>query len=285
MRRALLAAFVAALLSAGPAEAWTWPVAGPVLQPFAYDPAHPYAAGQHRGIDIGADAGEAVVAPAAGTVTFAGSVPTSGRSLTIATADGYAVTLTHLGSLTVAEGASVAEGEAVAAAGSSGTSELPRTYLHFGIRLAAQPEGYLDPLRFLRPAAEAPPQPPAPAEHVASAPAPASAPAAAPAPTPPPPTPVAVATPAPAPAGTPAPTEAPAPSASAEATSASPPVADSSGDGTGSDGLDVVPGTVAQTPLPRPRRVRGAAPPPRTVRTSPVLEPAPALPDVRPPGP
>ena len=29
---------------------------GPVVQPFSYDEAHPYAAGQHRGIDIGADA-------------------------------------------------------------------------------------------------------------------------------------------------------------------------------------------------------------------------------------
>ena len=29
---------------------------GPVLQPFSYDEAHPYAAGQHRGIDIGAAA-------------------------------------------------------------------------------------------------------------------------------------------------------------------------------------------------------------------------------------
>ena len=40
---------------------------GPVLHPFAYDEAHPYAAGQHRGVDIGADtAGETVVAPADG---------------------------------------------------------------------------------------------------------------------------------------------------------------------------------------------------------------------------
>ena len=79
---------------------------GPVLQPFAYDEAHPYAAGQHRGIDIGAaGAGETVVAPAAGTVSFAGTVPTSGKSVTIETADGYSVTLTHLGSIRVANGA------------------------------------------------------------------------------------------------------------------------------------------------------------------------------------
>jgi hypothetical protein len=38
------------------AQAWSWPVQGPVVQPFVYDEAHPYASGQHRGIDIGADA-------------------------------------------------------------------------------------------------------------------------------------------------------------------------------------------------------------------------------------
>ena len=62
------------------------PPTGPVLQPFVFDPAHPYAAGQHRGLEIGADAGATVVAPAAGVVTFAGTVPTSGKSVTIETA-------------------------------------------------------------------------------------------------------------------------------------------------------------------------------------------------------
>src|SRR5690349_1992771 len=81
------------------ANAWSWPVQGPVVAPFAYDAAHPYASGQHRGIDIGADAaGKSVVAPASGTVSFAGTEPTSGTSVTIETTDGYSVTLTHLGS-------------------------------------------------------------------------------------------------------------------------------------------------------------------------------------------
>ncbi len=77
---------------------------GPVVQAFAYDETHPYASGQHRGIDIGADAvGETVSAPAAGRVSFAGTVPTSGKSVTIETPDGYSVTLTHLGSPAMAE--------------------------------------------------------------------------------------------------------------------------------------------------------------------------------------
>src|SRR3954470_8789078 len=93
------------------AAAWTWPVAGPVLTPFSFDAAHPYAGGQHRGIDIGAAAGAGVGAPVAGTVTFAGTVPTSGKTLSLLTADALAVTLTHLGSLAVAKGAVVAEGD------------------------------------------------------------------------------------------------------------------------------------------------------------------------------
>ena len=45
--------------------------------------------------------------------------PTSGRSLTIETAAGLAVTLTHLGTIAVAKGATVAEGDVVAARKSS----------------------------------------------------------------------------------------------------------------------------------------------------------------------
>src|SRR6266567_112295 len=55
--RLLIAAAAAALIVPASALGWTWPVAGPVLIGFSFDPAHPYAAGQHRGIDIGAPAG------------------------------------------------------------------------------------------------------------------------------------------------------------------------------------------------------------------------------------
>jgi hypothetical protein len=134
------------------AYAWSWPVQGKVLQPFSYDEAHPYASGQHRGIDIGADAaGETVVAPAAGTVSFAGTVPTNGESVTIQTADGYSATLTHLGSIVVAKGASVSEGEAVGTIGPSGTPEVDAPYLHLGVRRTTDPNGYVDPLGLLPP--------------------------------------------------------------------------------------------------------------------------------------
>lgn len=177
LRRLVPLVFVA-LAWTPAAYAWSWPAQGPVLRPFSFDPSHPYVAGQHRGIDVGAPAGANVVAPADGTVTFAGSVPTSGTSLTILTADGYAVTLTHLGTLAVERGASVAEGDVVGAVGPSGTPELDVPYVHLGVRTSSDPNGYLDPLSLLP--AIAPPSPPA----ASGAPADSSAPPveAAPAP-------------------------------------------------------------------------------------------------------
>jgi hypothetical protein len=157
MRRLLLAAVLAALLLAPIAHAWTWPASGPVLQAFLFDPAHPYVGGQHRGIAIGAEPGAPVLAAAAGTVTFAGSVPTSGKSVTITTADGYAVTLTHLGSIAVKKGAAVAEGDGVGTIGATGDADVPQAYVHLGIRVAAQPQGYLDPVTFLPVRVAAPP--------------------------------------------------------------------------------------------------------------------------------
>src|SRR5919197_3285691 len=148
MRRLALVVLLS-LLVAPSAGAWTWPVRGPVLETFSFDPAQPYAAGQRRGIAIGAEAGAPVRAPAAGVVTFAGTVPTSGKTLTIQTDGGLAVTLTHLGSVAIARGAPVEEGAVVGAVGPSGTAEFDVPYVHLGIRRADDDQGYLDPLRFL----------------------------------------------------------------------------------------------------------------------------------------
>jgi hypothetical protein len=169
------------------AHAWTWPVRGPVLETFSFDPAHPYAAGQHRGIAIGGDGGNPVLAPAPGVVSFAGSVPTNGLTVTIQTGDGLAVSLTHLGSVSVERNARVVEGAAVGTVGPSGTAEFPVPYVHLGIRTASNDQGYLDPLGFLpalpAPAPQAAPGPPPeaapePAPQAAGEPAPQAAPAA-----------------------------------------------------------------------------------------------------------
>ena len=148
MRRVLLVAVVAAIASlivVPVAAGWAWPADGPVLRPFALA-GDEYEAGQHRGIDIGAAVGEPVRAPAAGTVSFAGPVPAGGRAVTIQTADGYAVTLLQLGAVAVARGASVAEGEVVGQVGESEDAVTTAPHVHLGIRVAAEPNGYVDPL-------------------------------------------------------------------------------------------------------------------------------------------
>src|SRR5919108_2633793 len=129
MRNVFLAGLAAALVlaCAPPASAWTWPVDGPVLRPFAFGN-DPYAGGQHRGVDIGASPDAPVLAPASGQVTFAGSLPRYGETVTIRTVDGYAVTLLHLGALVVSRGASVEEGQPIARVATAGDAEHPEPY-------------------------------------------------------------------------------------------------------------------------------------------------------------
>src|SRR4249920_968867 len=142
MRLLVAVAAVAALLDPAPALGWSWPVTGPVLTFFAFDSSHPYAAGQHRGVDIGASDGAEVVAPVTGSISFAGTVPAQGKTITIQTADGYSVTLVHLGSYSVRRGASVSEGDVVGAVGASGAPELAGASVHLGVRRTAEPQGY-----------------------------------------------------------------------------------------------------------------------------------------------
>ena len=156
-------AALAALALSAPAGAWTWPADGTVLRPFALG-SDPYAGGQHRGVDVAGPEGAAIRAPAAGTVTFAGSLPTHGRGVTIQTADGFAVTLVHLGAIAVEKGASVDEGSSIGTMGWSGTPEHAVPSVHLGIRRASDADAYVDPLGLLPPRAAPVPAPtPAPA--------------------------------------------------------------------------------------------------------------------------
>jgi peptidase M23-like protein len=178
MRRLLLV-LIAMLAIAPTAHAWTWPADGGVLAPFSFDPGNPYAAGQHRGIDVAGGSAAPVLAPAAGVVSFAGTVPGSGKSITIETADGWSVTLTHLGQLGVKKDAAVAEGDPVGVLADGSGGDEP--YVQLGIRRTADPQGYVDPLGFL-PARQAPPAaapvPAAASDAAAAAPAVVAAPAA-----------------------------------------------------------------------------------------------------------
>jgi hypothetical protein len=194
-RRIAVFVVCALALPVSTAQAWTWPVDGPVVRVFSFDHAHPYAAGQHRGVDLGAAAGTGVRAPFSGVASFAGTVPGGGRTVSIRTELGLTLTLVHLGSIAVARGAEVAEGDVVGMMGPSGTVDSTEPFVYFGVRRTADEQGYLDPLQFLppRPAVVARPEPvserpaaamPAAPAEAAPAPAATAPPMAAPASTP-----------------------------------------------------------------------------------------------------
>jgi hypothetical protein len=123
-------------------------VRGPVLTMYANDNARPYAGGMHRGIDIAADVGTAVVAARSGTVTYAGALGSSGN--VVAVRDGrYAVSYLHLGSVSVSRGDRVAAGARVGEVGTTGRRSVPEPHLHFGVRLARVDGHYVDPLSLL----------------------------------------------------------------------------------------------------------------------------------------
>jgi len=136
------------VLSVAPASpasadgAWTWPVGGPVVRGFD-PPSSPYGSG-HRGIDIAAPVGTVVRAPAAGVVTFAGSV--GGRLfVTIDHGGGLLSTCSFLSSLLVREGDAVVRGQAVALSGTGHVGDTSPD-VHLGVRLAGQ---YVDPMDYL----------------------------------------------------------------------------------------------------------------------------------------
>lgn len=121
---------------------WTWPVVGPVIEPFD-PPDTPYGSG-HRGIDIAAPVGTTVVAPAAGVVAFAGRV---GGELFVTLDHGGGLTSTSswVSAALVVEGDAVSRGSAIALTG-TGHPGSSTPHLHFGVRLDGV---YLDPMTFL----------------------------------------------------------------------------------------------------------------------------------------
>src|SRR5215218_9475563 len=151
-RKATTALILVVLVLVAPASAaaWSWPSDGPVLRGFDFGGSEYHEHG-HSGIDVGGAAGAAVRAPAAGQVSFAGWLPRNGRTVTIRTPDGYAVTLLHLGTILASEGDGVAEAEPVGTIGPSGDVEFDVPYVHLGIRRADDPKGYVDPLTLLPP--------------------------------------------------------------------------------------------------------------------------------------
>ena len=104
----------------------------------------------HKGIDLAAPRGSAVMASHDGTIIYTGSgFKGYGKMIMIESNDGWATLYGHLDIIVVYEGKKVRQGEVIGALGNTGRSSGP--HLHFEIR---QLNGPLDPLPLL-PAGEA----------------------------------------------------------------------------------------------------------------------------------
>jgi murein DD-endopeptidase MepM/ murein hydrolase activator NlpD len=121
---------------------WTWPV-GSVhdLGRSFQAPAGPYGAG-HRGIDVAAQPGTAVRAPADGVVSFAGVV-VDRPVLSIQHSDGLLSSIEPV-TAQVAEGDRVSAGQVVGVVATG--AHCSDRCVHFGVRRHGQ---YISPLLFL----------------------------------------------------------------------------------------------------------------------------------------
>jgi murein DD-endopeptidase MepM/ murein hydrolase activator NlpD len=150
MRKAWLVPILIALvisnaaLPASAAGPWSWPVSGPVINGFD-PPASPFGSG-HRGIDIAAAAGTPVLAPAPGTITFAG--PVAGHLIvTIDHGGGVESTYSWVSAIVVKKGDAVVAGTLIARSGTGHPSDVVSS-LHMGVKLH---DVYVDPLAYLSP--------------------------------------------------------------------------------------------------------------------------------------
>jgi lipoprotein NlpD len=100
---------------------------------------------KHEGIDIGAKTGTPIRAASAGTVMFSGPGPTGyGLMVIVKHSEKLMTVYSHNSKNYVSKNMKVAQGQRVAAVGSTGRSTGP--HLHFEVRRDTQP---MDPLRYL----------------------------------------------------------------------------------------------------------------------------------------
>jgi len=116
-----------------------WPVRGPVNSEFGRrsSPWVDDSVEVHSGLDIGAPRGTPVIAPAAGTIVFAGGHAEYGVTLVIDHGNDIKTLYGHLTRVGVALDQKVERGQVVAFTGNTGRSSGP--HLHYEIQVKGQP--------------------------------------------------------------------------------------------------------------------------------------------------
>ena len=122
-----------------------WPVRGALNSRFGMRPS-PWTGDQefHRGLDISASRGTAVLAPATGSVYFAGNGGEYGTTVILDHGHGLRSLYGHLQEIRVKQGQSVERGQVIALTGNTGRTSGP--HLHYEIQVRGQA---VDPRQFL----------------------------------------------------------------------------------------------------------------------------------------
>lgn len=113
---------------------WPAPSSYSVSSPYGYR-IHPIFGTErfHAGIDIGASAGDQILAAAGGTVSIATYSSSYGNYVVISHGGGNATLYAHMSSMVVSAGNTVRQGDVIGYVGSTGWSTGP--HLHFEIRI------------------------------------------------------------------------------------------------------------------------------------------------------
>ncbi len=124
--------------------AWGWPLQPRPAVLAGFDPPDVAWGSGHRGVDLAASVGQAVLAPSAGVVSFSGVVVDRGVVVVMAPS-GLRSTLEPVTG-TVTPGTPVALGDVIGQVGAEASHCRPLTCLHWGV---LRGETYLDPLALL----------------------------------------------------------------------------------------------------------------------------------------
>jgi murein DD-endopeptidase MepM/ murein hydrolase activator NlpD len=121
------------------AMGFIWPLRGAITSGFGMRWGR-----MHQGLDIDGETGDPIRAAKSGTVSMAGSAGGYGNMVVVDHGGGIATLYAHASQIFVTNGQNVAQGQAIAAVGSTGHST--GSHLHFEVRANGTPQ---NPLPFL----------------------------------------------------------------------------------------------------------------------------------------